>query len=310
MKKSDTELLGLELTGVFVHNIRGVIVTSETEVGSNKGIDHTNVYWYNEDENKWYFLAQWPNAIISSTFLPLSPLERFFLTANGKVYRRIKSEITQEIIDTSDEGPSDLLLMKSIKEIEGEIIAVGMGRRAYKRNKSGQWKPIDQTCFVKRLERKESIGFNDVAGIDMNNIVAVGYKGEIWYYNGDSWKEELSPTKVTLTGIVQISSTEFIICGLKGLIIKGSFGNWNVLKQNITTSDFWGIASFHGKCFVSNYDGVYIINDSNIEKCYPEVNQKNKTAYLSSGSNSIWSVGLQSVAKSLNGIDWIEIENP
>jgi hypothetical protein len=305
---SDTEKLGLELTGVYVHDTKGVMVTAETEEGARKGIDHTNVYWHNE--GKWYFVAQWPDAIVGSTFLPTSPLQRFFLAANGKVYRRIKSEITEEIIDSSDEGPSDLLLMQSLAAIEGDLFAVGMARRAYRRLGPDQWQPIDQTCFVRRADRTEAVGFTDLAGDRADNIVAVGYKGEIWRYDGKEWHRETSPTNVTLTAVAQVSPDEFVVCGMHGTVIVGGPGRWSLVEQTATKADFWGAAHYGGKSFVSNYDGVFVLEDSDLRKVYPQRDQKNKTAYLSAGSTSIWSVGQQHVAWSADGTGWTEIESP
>jgi hypothetical protein len=305
---SDTEQLGLELTGVFVHDTRGVMVTAETEDGARKGIDHTNVYWHND--GRWFSVAQWPNAIVGSTFLPLSPLERFFLTANGKVYRRIKSSITEEMIDASDDGPSDLLLMQSVIDVRGELFAVGMARRAYRRTGPDQWRAIDQTCVVPRADRKEAVGFTDLAGDRPDNIVAVGYKGEIWRYDGERWHQDASPTDVTLTAVAQASPTEFTVCGLRGTVIVGGPGHWSVVAQNVTKADFWGAAHFNGRSFVSNHDGVFALDGGGLRRCYPQTGEKDRTAYLSAGSTSIWSVGQRHVAWSADGVDWTEVESP
>lgn len=310
---ADTDKLDLQLTRVYFHRPNEAIVTGEMPPDDDGDDEdpHTLVYNYNRSMARFEVLGQWTKAIVGSACLAGDPFQRFFLSADGFVFRRTKEGVTREAIDASDEGPSRLLLMRQMRAIAGNLYVVGMARRVYQRLGLNQWQAIDQGCFVPRAQQSGNDlgGFNDLAGDRSDNLVAVGYNGEIWRRDAKGWHREGSPTNVTLTSIAQVSVREFIACGLHGTVVVGGPGQWSLLKQTTTRGDFWDVVRFRGASYLSSYDGVFLFDEQDLRKVYPPSGVVDKTAHLAAG-DSMMSVGPKTVAISDNGSDWTTLPNP
>jgi hypothetical protein len=304
---ADTDAFKLEFTGVYVQAANCALVTSEAEEFANKQIDHTYAYLFYD--GKWYLLKQWPNAVVSMAHLSNGPTQLFFLTANGKVYRRASGTITEEIVDTSDEGPSDLLLMRRMIALGDELVAVGMARRAYRRSVRGAWSAIDASCFVARKDRTSATGFNDVVACE-SGLIAVGYKGEIWVFDGSMWRLDASPTNVNLTCITPTSTGEFVVAGLGGMLLLGSPGNWRLISHDVAGADFWSAVNFKGEVYLSSRGGVYRLTGESLHSVNLDRERAPTTAYLSCSSEVMWSAGTTDLYSTADAVTWLRMENP
>jgi hypothetical protein len=304
---ADTDTFKLEFTGVHVQAPNCALVTAEVEEFIDKKIDHTYAYLFYD--GKWYMLKQWPNAVVSMAHVSNGPTQLFFLTSNGKVYRRAAGVITEEVVDTSEEGPSDLLLMRRLIAVGTDLFAVGMARRAYRRDAQGTWSPIDDSCFVRRRQRNSATGFNDVAACGAE-LLAVGYKGEIWSFDGGSWRMDQSPANVTLTCLTPLDSERFVVAGLGGLLMLGKRGTWRVINQTQTSGDFWGAATLQGEVFLSTRDGVFRFAEDDLQRVTLDEVRSPSTAYLSATPGALWSVGPGDIYSSPDGKAWTKMENP
>ena len=305
---NDTDKFKLEFTGVYLQMPNCALLSSEAEELAEEQVDHSYVYMHFND--KWYIIEQWPNAVVSMCHTGVTPAQLFFLCANGKVYRRYKSVITEELIDPSDEGPSDLLLMRRIIAVGDELVAVGMARRAYKRSSAGAWAAIDASCFVRRKDRTSATGFNDVVSFRAG-LLAAGYKGEIWIYDGSTWTQDTSPTNVTLTCMAsEPDGSAVVIAGLGGLVLSGLPGAWRVLTQNVTAGDFWGAVAFDGRVYLSNGDGVFKVDGNQLQRVSIDAQTKPSTGFLASRDSCIWSVGARDLYRSTDAVTWTRLPFP
>jgi hypothetical protein len=215
-----------------------------------------------------------------------------------------------EIVDASDEGPSDLVNLRDMRLIGRRLYTVGMARRAYRRQGPDNWVAIDQGAFVPRAARRQAIGFNSLDGLDEKNIYAVGYMGEIWFYNGQSWEQQDSPTNVVLNVVRCVSHDEVYACGMAGTIIRGRRGQWQVVEQDATKKDFWGMTVFQGRVYVSNYDGVFVIQDGGLAQINMRLKKKISTAYLDAADGVLWSVGEKDAVYTDDATNWVVVNSP
>jgi hypothetical protein len=214
-----------------------------------------------------------------------------------------------EIVDASNEGPSDLVNLRDMRLIGGRLYVAGMARRVYRRDGPNQWIAIDQGVFVPRAARRQAIGFNSLDGLDEKHIYAVGYKGEIWFYNGQVWVQQDSPTNVVLNVVRCVSPTEIYACGMAGTILRGTNSQWRVVEQDATKKDFWGMAVFQGRVYVSNYDGVFVVEDAGLTPIDMRL-KKISTAYLDAADGVLWSVGERDAAYTEDGAKWTLVSHP
>lgn len=238
----------------------------------------------------------------------------FFLTSNGKVFRRAGGKITEEVIDPASEG--DLLQMRKLIAVGEELVAVGMARRAYRRSAEGAWSRIDETCFVPRSERNsgavgalrtEATGFNDIVEID-GGLLAVGLKGEIWHYDGNVWRKEASPTGVTLTCVTRTADRRVVIGGLGGALLTGHPGTWSILDHGKTRADFWSAVAFDEKAMLATTEGIFALAGTALEPV--PLGAAASTRFLSAVPGKIWSAGGADVLSSTDGTTWVVEPRP
>jgi hypothetical protein len=304
----DTEDLGLEFSGVFVHSESLAIVLAVVRKLVDENTDHTLVYYRYSDT--WY-LHKSNLAITSACFPSGDAVEMALLSADGIVTRLRKGNKSEEVIDSSDDGPSELVIMRHITEINGTQFAVGMARHAYRKTQGAAvWERIDATCFVPRAQRTRSVGFYSVDGFTDKDIYAVGYKGEIWSFDGVGWLQRPSPTNVVLTNVAcDHELSRVVICGLAGTILVGRDDQWEELQQSETKADFWGMTHCDGKTFLSSDDGVFELKGKELERIeFPD--GQSTTSFVGSAQGVVWSVGAKDIFRALLPANWERVPTP
>jgi hypothetical protein len=135
--------------------------------------------------------------------------------------------------------------VEAIKQIDGELYVCGYGRQVYKLVDE-QWLSISDEI----LTRERAIGFFDIDGKDERHIYAVGWKGEIYQYDGEDWHKDDSPTTAHLASVRVLGQNEVWICGDKGVVLHGHFNQWTQLGSDAFTGTWYSIESFNGKIYL------------------------------------------------------------
>ncbi|AZD16470.1 hypothetical protein PUP66_18520 [Pseudomonas chlororaphis] len=291
-------------TGVTAFRKNYVVIMAVDDELADQNTDHSIVFRYADEK--------WGKKTLDTAIRGAIVLEDgkkiLAMGVDGKILTLNLPGLSEEQVDPSDDGPSDLLTLRAMRVINGEIYLAGMGRHAYKKSNEKIWLRIDNGVFLGRDRREYAIGFNCIDGFSEEDIYCAGYLGEIWRYNGKHWMQEHSPTNVVLNAIECAGDGYVYICGMAGTIIRGRDNAWEVIEQDLTKSDFWGMTYFCGSIYISSYDGIFKIVGDDIEKLDLDINVS--TAYLDSADGRIWSVGLQDIAYSDDAITWIQVANP
>lgn len=215
-----------------------------------------------------------------------------------------------EQIDESEEGPSELVPLRSIRMIGSRVYAAGMARRVYRREVPGRWAAIDNGVYVPRGQRDRGVGFNAIDGVAEDAIFAVGYQGEIWRYDGANWQQIESPTNVALTTVRCLDRDRQFAAGLAGVLLRGANSNWEPIAQDVTDGDFWGMTVFQNQVYVAGYEGVFRIEGDGVVPIPLDLGPEFTTAYLDANDGVMWSVGQKHIAYTEDGIRWVEVPPP
>lgn len=225
----------------------------------------------------------------------------WLLSKRGKVMSVTPKGRFDEIISDAGTGPNKLGYLCQIKVINGELYTCGLCRQVYKR-KQGQWVRMDDRV----LSEDAKYGFRAMDGTAANNIHAVGYEGEIWYYNGGGWRPGASPTNITLEAIRFISPELCYICGKSGMVIRGYKDDWEVI-ENDSKENLWGLEHFEGKVYLSSPKGLYTIEDDRVEPL--ELGRQVEGRRLYSNGKELWSMEHHQIWV-FDGKDWREVVCP
>ena len=218
--------------------------------------------------------------------------------------------MTSELVDASDTGPSRLVLLRSMKEIGGNIYVAGMARQVYRRESPGRWSRQDQGVFVPREQRDRAVGFHAIDGLFEDAIYAAGQYGEIWFRGPSGWLPQDSPTNVVLTCLKCVAEDTVYVGGMVGTLLRGRNGSWEVINHEATTEDIWSMTWFADKLFVANNEGVFILQDDTLEKVDMKLPIPPTTSFLDSRDGVLWSVGDKDLAMTSDGRVWTLVTRP
>jgi hypothetical protein len=308
---SDTKDLKLVFTGVAVRDSGLALVTTvRGDVPDDEEVNHELVYLY-EDEDWSAYDAEDLN-IVGGTFNEADDSILLY-SPDGLVRRLFADHTRRESIDDSDDGPSDLVQIRRIIRSGDTDIAVGMARRAYvHQGVAGKWTPIDSGCFVPRGQRKAAIGFNDVCAWSPSELLAVGYKGEVWSHRNGAWDQLPSPTNVTLNGVACAPSEwTFVAVGLAGTLVSGVNGTLKAIDTGL--GNLWSAIWFNGHFYVAGDAAIYRVVGTALDQVEEVALSQKKpptTGYLAAGGGVMWSVGEHDIFSTSDGSKWKRIPNP
>ncbi len=225
-------------TGVCVYKANHVYVPAIADELADEE-DHALVYRWIE--------KQWAHRPLSFSVGSVCFIERpkplVMAMGNSRRDQRIFTNpggpgTATEYVDTSDEGPSKLTHLKCIRSIGAHVYVAGLARRVYHRDAENTWTAIDRGVFVPRAQRRQAIGFNAIDGTNGHSLYAVGYKGEVWFYDGERWMQQESPTNVALTCVRCVSEEMTFAAGMAGTLLRGREGRWEIIDHEVTDKDF------------------------------------------------------------------------
>lgn len=168
--------------------------------------------------------------------------------------------------------------LKGIRRISDTTFAYGMRRQLFRRLEKGGWitwtrgfpKRKRQKPQGDRLDRIHAViegmgGIEAISGTSIDNMYAVGLKGEIWHNDGSGWSAVDSPTNLNLYDVTTMPSGNMFACGQGGVVLKGTGNQWEVLEfTGAERPDFYSIAWFDSRVYLADGQSLQVLEDDNI----------------------------------------------
>jgi hypothetical protein len=287
------------LTGVWVLTKNLVYVRAVITELDEQGIDHTAILRY--DGNAWsqYMI---PAAGVAHCAIPEDGRTVLTLSPNGVIHVAKPEGFGWETLDNSKEGPNSLRQMRDIRPIDEHVYAVGMGRMIYRRSSGGAWTRFDENLRGQR-GTIEITGLLAIDGCSESHIYAVGFKGEMWFFNGKRWSQIDSPTNMKLERVRVVSPDLAVACGGAGTLLLGSGDKWQVIPQEITKATFWGLEYFEGKFYLADGKTLYTFDGSQLLRLDSGPLKVASAGSLHAADGVLWSVGEKDIIV-FNGSTW------
>ena len=245
------------------------------------------------------YQGAWADAVNTawdSTAIAVSrvPDERLIVVGeDGDAVAYAAGKVTNEAIKPAP------VLIRNAKTIEGYVYACGMKRQVYRRDADGAWSDVSAP-FPKP---KEEVGFEAIDGYSHKEIYAVGWKGEIWQYNGNKWTNRASPTNRIMTAVSCAGDGVVYVAGQQGVMIRGRADEWDVIDWiDDVSDDLWDLCWFKNKLYVSTMTGIYTLEGNALVPMEFDVDIGTFFS-LTTADDVLWSIGRDDVA-SFDGTNW------
>ena len=227
------------------------------------------------------------------------------LSKNGEVAEASANGIdTQQIPGAGLNWEDAYGYVETIKNIADELYVCGYGRQVYKRV-NDDWISISDQI----LTHDKATGFFDMDGLDGNRIYAVGWQGEIYFYNGSEWLKDDSPTDSHLSTVCCLEDGTVWIAGNEGVVLRGSFNQWAEIRSDDFSDHWYGMAAFQGKIYLAASQSLAVVDGEEIVPVDVGLEKATTTNRLFAKEGLLWSVGEKDILV-FDGETWREILHP
>lgn len=271
-----------------------------------QGVAHTRVITIDQgdwggDDLDW---------LASSSAVCHDPQERFIAAAQlgHTTWVAGGGQASEEAITTnSARSVQSRGYIREIREIAGgKLYAAGTCRQLYRRDGPANWVCLD---IWQKDESDEILdcSFESVDGFSEEEIYTVGWEGEIWLFNGSSWKQIESPTNVSLYKVLCAPDGNVYAAGTFGTLLRGKGDAWELIEHEDTTDDIWGLAWFEGQLYLSTTSVVYRLDGDQLKLVdYGDGEVPTTCYHLSAADGILWSIGAKDVVQ-FDGSKWTRI---
>ena len=174
--------------------------------------------------------------------------------------------------------------VRQIRSIEGRAYAVGLRGLAASLLDSREWVAIEDGL-------PEDLDLHAIDGFDSNDIYAVGSKGRMSHFDGRGWSEIASPTNITLTNVVCATDGFVYVVGHGGIILQGREDAWEIIENDVSSDDIWGISYFKGELYFASFSSVFHLSDLGIKEVILDDERAYSCYSLTFWDDVLWSVG-------------------
>jgi hypothetical protein len=162
-------------------------------------------------------------------------------------------------IETLGRLSADDLNPRTLAVIDQSIYAVGMDRMVMRREGLDRWSSIGPRPAT---EAESIIGFEDMAGYSKDEMYAVGWQGEIWWYDHAQWRQIDSPASANFNATCCAEDGTVYIVGDNGAMLRGRHDTWEVIESGRDEN-------LMDVCYYEN--NVYVVTDFQILKLKGDV---------------------------------------
>lgn len=220
------------------------------------GLDGTDLEFtrvYTRHQENWS-QQEHQSDIASMCYFPAGAERGWWLVGKrGDIHSITASGAKSEQIDKAGTGPDKLGYVKKIRVIDDSMYICGYRRQVYQRRDS-QWLSIADAIHASKSEI--GLGFNDIAGSGPDRLFAVGNRGEVRWFNGQSWQAVDTGTNSHLEAVA-LRGDQVFIAGRDGVILRGNELGFESVGTGEAGLNFWDIAVFQDRVFVSASAGVF-----------------------------------------------------
>ena len=235
------------------------------------------------------------------------PERLWVLGTEGQIFVVGGGNVAEESpVRDGDNTPARRGPLREIRAINGRsLYAVGTVRQVYVRETRDRWRCIDQTARASGTDPTRTC-FESIDGFSDSEIYTVGWDGELWQFDSRTWTQISSPTNLALYKIRCVEDGWAYACGQVGTILRGRGSTWEVIEQDVTREDFWGMEWFEGRLYLSTMHSIYELDANGLRRVDYGDDPPLSCYHLSAAGGLLWSIGGRDVLE-FNGREWSRI---
>ncbi len=223
---------------------------------------------------KWALIEGWSSIGGGAS---LHPKNQFVgIDTGSHVYATGSGEggVEDDIPRFKDGGP-DRGTLHRLKTIGGYAYACGLGRSVAKRLGKNSWFSHTQSIPDPDVNGEDSggrKGFKDIDGFNEQDIYAVGGKGDVWHFDGATWKQCAFPTNESTQSVCCGADGNVYISCYEGLTFVGRGDKWKKIHGGGITLGFKDMVWYEDRVWCTGDYGIWTIHNEKVSE--PELDSE------------------------------------
>ncbi len=280
------------------------VVAQADEINRRGAPNTTLMKWQLHENRRTDFFLNW---CVGPIALAQTPNFQYF--AAGPDGRCAVADLQThhiEQIGTPTSGPSIHGAIRDIRWIDGALYATGMSRQVYRRTQRGTWDHVDQGVLL-RPNLGTTVGFNSIAGTRADDLVCVGFGGQVYAFDGRQWAAQDSCTNVTLNRVKAVPQG-MIACGQMGTLLLRQQGRWINLLQDDVKQQIWDVEWFGDRLYFATEEALYTLESGGLAtQVEIDPDRELSFGFLHSNDGVMISSGTKHVFWTSDGKQWHEL---
>ena len=211
-------------------------------------------------------------------------------------------DIHEELIADGKFIAAELGLLRGARAIEGVLYVCGMERQVFRRDGRDAWRYISSAI----PSYEGVVGFESIDGFSANEIYAVGWKGEIWQYDGKTWQHHDSGTNSVLVDVVCAGDGVVYAIGRGRKLVVGRGAAWQTIDLGVPV-ELWSLAWFEGTLYACSTRDIFKWDGADFQPLVIEGDRPKTLQYLNVGEGGLCAIGPKDLFR-FDGTTWTRID--
>jgi hypothetical protein len=199
--------------------------------------------------------------------------------------------------------PADPGYLFQVRNLSSGLYACGSQRQVWKMlHGESVWTRIDKGLVVPRDKASNPV-LHTIHGISEDCLYAGGRRGELFKFNGTTWRRLDVPTNSDISRLEVMGRKDVVFCGKDGALYRGHDDSWSLLTDPEFRESFWGLTSMDGKIFASTLNDVFLISGDKL-LLLPKPNSAFAFHRISAADGLVWAAGGDGTIARWDGDGW------
>jgi hypothetical protein len=221
----------------------------------------------------------------------------------GQAYFSGGGDRHEETIADGEYTPHRYGLIRDARTLDGLVFVCGMKKQVYRRDEADRW-----VCISQPIVGGPGVhGFEALDGFSSTDIYAVGWKGEIWRFNGSDWRQCDSPCNSVLIDVCCAGDGKVYALARGNTLVTGRGDIWSAAEIKLPV-ELSSLCWFQGQLYAASTRDVFVLdangqfNPIAIGPDFPET-----CGALATNGVTLVSAGARDVF-SFDGTQWARID--
>ena len=163
-----------------------------------------------------------------------------------------------------DEGGPSRGGIRKLRTIDGWLYFCGGNNSVGKRLGKNEWFSHSHAIpDPKRTDHRHNT-FDDIDGFGEQDIYCVGQEGQVYHYDGKTWKHVPFPSNIDLETVCCAGDGNVYISGKKGMTFKGRGNRWKSIIKDGAYLPFRDMVWYEDRVWCTSDYGVWTIKDDKL----------------------------------------------